>query len=223
MDFQHRVAAWLAVRILAEADACPLWDCLSSSTLEFIRCETEQPVDDIMVGVSGGGLAFLQAKHSLSIGRTTASPFGKTVTQFVRQMLRQVGTDTQPDRPSDGATNSRHDRLVLAVGPTTPRTIASVLPSVLTKIRLLRNDAPLEEAAHSQAEKKALSATVEQIKTAWRGLSGKSPSDFQIRQLLCLIYVQILDVDPQGAGSEKLKTCYGVSFFHGLAKPMPHG
>jgi hypothetical protein len=51
MSFQHRVAAWLAVRILAEGNAGPLWDLSSSSTVEFIRCETEQPVDDIMIGL----------------------------------------------------------------------------------------------------------------------------------------------------------------------------
>jgi hypothetical protein len=85
MDFQNRVAAWLAVRILAETNADPLWNYSSSSALEFIRCETEQPVDDIMVGTSDGGLALLQVKHSLSMERATGSAFGKSVEQFVRQ------------------------------------------------------------------------------------------------------------------------------------------
>lgn len=62
MAFQHRAAAWLAVRILADTNAGPLWDWPNSSTIEFIRCETEQPVHDIMVGTSEGWLAFLQAK-----------------------------------------------------------------------------------------------------------------------------------------------------------------
>src|SRR5258708_7155653 len=52
INYQNRVAAWLAVRILAEQDAPPLWDLSAGSTLEFLRCETEQPVDDVMVGTS---------------------------------------------------------------------------------------------------------------------------------------------------------------------------
>jgi hypothetical protein len=65
INFQNRVAAWLAVRILAEQNASPIWDLSTSSTLEFLRCETEQPVDDVMVGTSDGGHAFIQVKRSV--------------------------------------------------------------------------------------------------------------------------------------------------------------
>jgi hypothetical protein len=63
MAFQHRVAAWLAVRILADINVGPLWEWPNSSAIEFIRCETEQPVDDMMVGSSDGRLAFIQVKR----------------------------------------------------------------------------------------------------------------------------------------------------------------
>ena len=59
-----------------------------SSTIEFIRCETEQPVDDIMVGSSDGRLAFVQVKRSLSLERSSEAPFAKTFRPFVRQTLR---------------------------------------------------------------------------------------------------------------------------------------
>jgi hypothetical protein len=66
-DFQHRVAAWIAVRILAEKDATEIWGLNDSFT--FIRCETEQPVDDILIGIGRKGFAFLQTKRT-SISRT---------------------------------------------------------------------------------------------------------------------------------------------------------
>jgi len=72
-SFQNRVAAWLATRILAEADATPLWNLPTSSTVEFIRCETEQPVHDVMMGISDGGLAFVQVKRALSLERSAES------------------------------------------------------------------------------------------------------------------------------------------------------
>src|ERR1700730_9253945 len=82
MAFQHRVAAWLSVRVHADTNVGPLWDWPNASTIEFIRCETEQPVDDIMVGSSDDRLAFLQVKRSILLERGGESPFAKTVAQF---------------------------------------------------------------------------------------------------------------------------------------------
>jgi len=55
MDFQHRTAAWLAVRILAERAASPPWGLPAGVTLEALRCETEQPVDDVLTTTSVPG------------------------------------------------------------------------------------------------------------------------------------------------------------------------
>src|SRR5271166_225591 len=205
MDFQHRVAAWLAVRILSEADVDPIWSYPSSSTLEFIRCETEQPVDDIMVGISDRGLALLQVKHSLSMERTAGSAFGKSVDQFVRQMLRPGGPNPHPDKPWERAIDFIRDRLVLVVGRTASLTITSVLPTVLQKIRFLSENASLSDSTDTEAEKDALSVTSNHIETAWRALSAKSPCERQIRELLSLIYVQVLDVDPGGTEEREAK------------------
>ena len=198
MAFQNRVAAWLATRILAEADASILWNLPTSSTVEFIRCETEQPVDDIMMGASDGGLAFVQVKRALSLERSAESPLAKTLSQFVRQTLRTAVHNSQPARPWDRPLDHRRDRLVLAVGRTAARTITSIFPAVLNKIRLLRREAALEEAAHSQEEKEVLNTTSEHIKTAWQTQSGTFPNEGEIRELLALVYIHVLDVEPGG-------------------------
>ena len=49
MNFQYRVTAWVAVHILAEKELSLPWDLPEGTTLEWLRCETEQPVDDLMV------------------------------------------------------------------------------------------------------------------------------------------------------------------------------
>jgi len=67
MDFQHRVTAWVAVRILAEKEVSLPWDLPVTTTLEWLRCETEQPVDDLLVGTADGGLVFSQIKHTLQL------------------------------------------------------------------------------------------------------------------------------------------------------------
>src|SRR5882672_4933136 len=116
IDYQNRVATWVAVHILAEQDASPPWSLPASVTLEFLRCETEQPVDDLLVGTSEGGHTFAQVKHGLRLETAASSPFASAVDQFVRQFVacRNVVTGSQPwERPLDG----RRDRLLLIVDP----------------------------------------------------------------------------------------------------------
>lgn len=49
VDYQNRVAAWVAVHILAEQDASPPWNLPGNVTFEFLRCETEEPEDGLFV------------------------------------------------------------------------------------------------------------------------------------------------------------------------------
>ncbi len=198
MAFQHRVAACLAVRILADTNAGPLWDWPNTSTIEFIRCETEQPVDDIMVGSSDGRLAFVQVKRSILLESGGESPFAKTIAQFVRQTLRPPVRENKPIRPWDRILDFDRDRLVLAVGPTSSATVTSTLASVLTKIRLLRQGASVEEAAHSLTEKKTLHITCDHIRAVWQAHSGTAPSDDDVLKLLSVTYIQVFDVEPGG-------------------------
>lgn len=88
VEFQNRVTAWLAVRVLAETEARPLWGWPSQSYLRFFRCETEQPVDDILVGNSSDGLAFIQVKRTISAGSGVDSQLASVFSQFTRQYLR---------------------------------------------------------------------------------------------------------------------------------------
>src|SRR5262245_58603238 len=87
VDYQNRVAAWIAVRILAEYDAAAPWGLPTTATLTFLRCETEQPDDDILVGTSEEGHAFAQVKHGLRLETAASSPFASAVDQFVRQFV----------------------------------------------------------------------------------------------------------------------------------------
>ncbi|MFP4029734.1 MAG: hypothetical protein ACLFWL_18300 [Candidatus Brocadiia bacterium] len=67
--FQNRIAAWAAVHILAEESVSIPWDLRASTTLESLRCETEHPVDDLLIRTSEDGNIYVQAKHSINLGR----------------------------------------------------------------------------------------------------------------------------------------------------------
>jgi hypothetical protein len=63
-EFQHRAAATLAVRLLAEQAAPALWEMKPRTTLEELRCEAQGPVDDIVVSTSQQGRASIQATEA---------------------------------------------------------------------------------------------------------------------------------------------------------------
>ena len=112
-DYQHRVAAWLATRILAERDAAAPWGLGSTVTLENLRCETNQPVDDIMVGTSENGFAFLQAKRALSMSGSPSSEYAASVlAPFARQFI-SCRAQTSGKRPWERPLTPSLDRLVL--------------------------------------------------------------------------------------------------------------
>ena len=115
MDFQHRVAAWLAVHVLAEKDTSLPWRLPSDVTLESIRCETEQPVDDVLVCTSVSGVCFLQVKKTLRLSSSGDSELASTVDQFVRQFVACRASSTG-GRPWERPLNPATDRLVLLVG-----------------------------------------------------------------------------------------------------------
>ena len=54
--FQDNVAAWVAVHVLAGQSAPALWGLAAGVSLQEVRLETEEPVDDVFVRTSGGGV-----------------------------------------------------------------------------------------------------------------------------------------------------------------------
>jgi len=205
MDFQHRVAAWVAVYVLAEKAASPPWSLPADTVLEWFRCETEQPVDDLLVGTSGSGLVFSQTKRKLRLSSSQAgSDLASALDQFVRQFTtcrNKSGGSHATDRPLDPA----RDRLVLITSPGSSEPIRVHLPNVLRSVRNLTPGQALDEAATADEERRALSVVREHIRKSWQALLNGEPSDEELRQLLSLIRVHVLDVDVGAPGEQEAK------------------
>jgi len=196
MNFQHRVAAWVAVHILAEKDASPPWDLPSDVTLEWIRCETEQSVDDLLVGTSDNGYIYAQVKRRVQRSKSAESELASALDQFVRQFIacRSASSGQVCNRPLD----PEKDRLVLIISPSSSRSIKDHLPIVLNRIRYLTQQQSLDEAARNRSEREVLDVTKEHLCRSWRQCSGGDPSEDELRQILSLMRVQVLDVDGGG-------------------------
>ena len=59
INYQHRVAAFFAASSLSENAAFPG---LPASPIESIRCETGEPLADILLTFENGGIAFVEVK-----------------------------------------------------------------------------------------------------------------------------------------------------------------
>jgi len=197
MDFQHRVSAWMAVHILAEKGAPPPWDLPAYVMLEWLECETGEPVDDLLVGTSAGGRVFCQIKRRLDLSEAPNSPFASVLEQFVRQFI----ACQQRRKPLD----PQKDRLVLITSSNSPETIRIHLRSVLDRIRSCKRES-LEDLPRNRNERRALSIVDGHIRRSWQNVLGNSPSTQKIRQLLSLVYIFVLDVDRGGAQEREAKT-----------------
>lgn len=160
---------------------------LGGTTPEWIRFETEAPVDDLLIKTSDGGFVAVQAKTTASLSEDLGSPLGKTISQFVRHWLvAQQGNATMEwNRPLDPA----RDRLVLAVGPQASDHIKYDLSAAL---RLVSQPGA---GALNQAQRRAYRVYSSLVERAWATITKSPFDDALLLKLAELITVFTFDGD----------------------------
>lgn len=183
-DYQHRVAAWAAVQIIAGegASGTQLW----LSPLVRLDCETGDPVDDIRLTPAAGPMVCVQAKRGIQLGRAPGSEFARTVADFVHHHL---------DRP--------HELLVLVVGPTASARVRDDLARFLGAVRAAPQGRLLEEATLPVGVMKAGDVLRDHVEAAWIIFTGHSPSEEELRAFLTQLWVWGLDVEADGAAERE--------------------
>jgi hypothetical protein len=210
ISYQDRVAAWVCVRILAEQEAPPLWGWPEDSAFEFVRCETEQPVDDVLAGASHHGLAFINAKHSVTASQSEDSDFASALLQFARQFVASTNQVTGK-RPWERPLDAQIDRFVLATSHESSAPVREYLPVVLDRVRNLLPGQGLGDAAKTQSENEVLGKVTSHLQRIWFSLTGVQPTEQEIINLLSLIRVQVLDVDAEGDQEREAKALLRTS------------
>ncbi|WP_310047318.1 ATP-binding protein [Pseudomonas fluorescens] len=160
---------------------------LGAATPEWVRFETEAPVDDLLIKTSVGGYIAVQAKTTANLSDDPSSPLGKTISQFVRHWLvAQQGDGTMGwNRPLDPV----RDRLVMAVGPQASAQIKKDLPAAL---RLVSQPGG---GALNQAQQRAYQVFSSLVERAWSSVT-KSPFDNDLLlQLSKLVDIFTFDGD----------------------------
>jgi hypothetical protein len=192
VGFQVSVAVSIVVGMLAETEFEPPWGWSRDITIESVRSETGEDVDDILVSTSGPAKAYVQAKHSVTLSTGATSPFGKAIRDFVRQYLAsRDGADGHA--PLD----PEQDRLVLAVGSDTAGSVRKHLRKLLDRLTNWRTDRSLTEAPANEHETKALVAVLNHVNAGFREQTGVDPDDTDVRALL-----RMLRITPYAFGAD---------------------
>ena len=194
INFQNRVSAWVCVHILAGRSAVPIGP---GGIAAYARFETPEPVDDILIGDTNEGHAFVQAKRTLSLSTTTDSDLASAVDQFVRQYVStRAGSDKRPwrARPLDPT----KDRLVVATTFESSAPVRIDLAAVLDRMRGLTSGQPFTDAATSVDQRKALDTLLEHVRRSWQSAAGIKPTDSDISAVCALMHLSVLDVETNG-------------------------
>lgn len=202
--FQQQLGALFSSWILA-GDRLDESFRLGAATPEWIRFETEAPVDDLLIRTSGGGFIAIQAKTTASLSEDIQAPLGKTIEQFVRhwQAADQGDGSLEWNRPLDPA----RDRLVLAVSPQASAQIREDLPAAL---RLVSQPGG---GALNQAQQRAYGVFTSLVERAWGSVTKDPFDDRLLVDLAKLITVFTFDGDRGSslAGGSLVKA-FGADF-----------
>ncbi|MCX6593131.1 MAG: hypothetical protein NTZ56_16565 [Acidobacteria bacterium] len=192
-NYQDYVAAWVSVQILAEQDVEPPWNLPAKVTLEALHAETPNPIDDLTVHTSVGGVVLSQAKHTVNLETTPASPLGSTIAQFVSEYCTP-GKTFDPTK----------DRFVLITSPLSSSGIKTDLPAFLTRMRTSSHP-DAEWAAGSVDQRHAATVLRDHLTREWQARKGAAPTESELTALTQLIHAHILDVDPNGQAAQEAK------------------
>jgi len=192
--FQDTVAAWFAVRILADSAAAPVAGLPDNTRLNFLLAETTQPIDDLNVGTSADGLICVQAKTSLSLSTNDESELRKVINQFVRQVVQGC-----PDGNGHRAFDLARDRLILAVSGHAPATIRVNLKTVLERLESASpSTLPGILAAMGGSERAAYDTLRVLFNDQWAARADTGSSDEAFLFFVSGMRILVLDLSPDG-------------------------
>ena len=90
INYQNRVAAFFAASCLAESIAVPG---LPHSPVQSIRCETGEPLADILLTFESNGIAFIEVKRTIQLTASRMKPVCPASTILSPQRLLEFPTD----------------------------------------------------------------------------------------------------------------------------------
>lgn len=196
INYQNRVAAFFAACSLSETLALPI---LPQAIIESIRCETGEPLADILLTLENGGIAFIEIKRSISLTETRMKP---VLSQVIQQYLAS-GKDTNDGRfPWRRTLDSSKDRLLLVTSAESPENVIKHLAACLVRIGPYSTPDVLSTVPKNEQERRALSEFHALATEAWKELMGVAPLVQDLIRIYSLFRIASLEVNPGEADEQ---------------------
>ena len=128
INYQNRVAAYFSACCLAERVALPV---LPQSLLKSIRCETGEPLADILLDFEDEGIALVEVKRSMQLSSARLKPL---VSHLVEQFLVSEQGTSEGRFPWRRPLDCARDRLLLVTSSDSPAKLTQDLAACLTRI-----------------------------------------------------------------------------------------
>jgi hypothetical protein len=211
INYQNRVAAFFAACCLSENIAVPG---LMRSPVQSIRCETGEPLADILLTFENDGITFVEVKRSIQLTSARMKPL---LSQVIQQYL-------VPDQGANGgkfpwrrALDSSKDQLILITSTETPVNVRKHLAACLARIGPDAGPEILSTISQNKQEERVFGDFHALVLEAWKELMGVEPPLEKVMRLYSLFRIVSLDVNPGEADEQ-----HGQSFLAStvLSKPQ---
>ena len=185
VGYESQIAASIAVKMLA-GDRCIVWDGVNGGDIAAITMQDAEPVDDVVVTLSGQDQfkAFISAKHregSISIS-AKSSAFCDVVSSFVKQFQKlttseRLGSQLMWGIPSSaGIRMTQHLREAL---DTFRKDDHTSIDDFLKR--------------RSTKEKEVFQTLIEQTKRDWKSVTKETPTETELSEFLEMVHVAVFD------------------------------
>jgi hypothetical protein len=189
INYQNRVAAYFAACCLAERVALPE---LSSSPIKSIRCETGEPLADILLTLEDGNVIFVEVKRSMELGAARMTPL---VTHLVEQYLVSTQGTSGGKFPWRRPLDPARDRLFLVTSSDSPAKLTQHLSACLSRIHSESRPEDLLAVPQNAAERQVFEDFQALLRQAWKALIGSPPEVEHVVRLLSLFRIGVIDAN----------------------------
>jgi hypothetical protein len=190
VGFQDRIAAVFAAYLLAEK---PLPGGLVPGVAVQVGGQTGLPVDDIALRTDHDGFLLVQAKAAMTLDTGPAGALGTAVQQVVAQFFY----DGLPDRGGMRRLDPARDAIAVFTDAAASSSVRVALAGAIRRVASHPPGTPLDFDLNV-AQAKAMVVLLAHIRRCWRDLCGIEASVEDIRGVLSVLHVRVLDADDGG-------------------------
>lgn len=210
INYQNRTTAFFAASCLAEVIPVPG---LPRSPVQSIRCETGEPLADILLTFENDGLAFIEVKRTVQLISSRLKP---VLSQVIQQYLVSEQGTNGGKLPWRRVLDPSRDRLMLLTSSESSESVTKHLAACLARVGPGAAPEILPTVPLNEKETRAFGEFHALTLEAWHELMGAEPSLEKVVHLYSLFRIGSLDVNPGEADEQ-----HGQSFLANAVLSSP--